>query len=587
MLLVTTAIEETWGTDEEILFLGEWCKLYNRKDVWSRRKSKTLGDPWSDRDRRFAAYQYTKTVYEKTIKLLADELNKVHKVDYPQRYWEIICEPWLRLLIDSTYHNWECISDLIDCKQEIKTFEIKTEFEDQIPIDMMDFEKRLVSDYWNHYIFSLIINSRINEISSKVISDVDAHSNSTESFNQKSVKRKLLSIGYSFLLKCLRIIGRIINDSKSVFISNPYLSKLNTLKVWFKLGVFPYTNIRPKFNQHPKYNIDFRKKLDFSVKDLSEYEIFLTKIMFEQISLSYVECFSDLKKAHELNKWPENPAAIVTAADYFSDDLFKYYCANSVLTGSKINLICHGGGGKYKYSDWQDIDFNICDNYFTWGWSEYSSKCVQGFFIKDVGYKRNETKNEKTLLHIILPQYRYLKGIDATPSYEQYINEYLNDQIQLLNKLRHGAKKEAITKLSHDFGNYLKNRIDDKCSNICYATVDDNFIKLISNAKLVVTTYNCTTPVEALAMNIPTIMFWRKEHWELAPSAVPFFDKLRACGVFHDSPESAALMINQIWDDVDCWWQSPEVLSACNEFRMWFCRESQDPIKEFVDFCKM
>ena len=75
------------------------------------------------------------------------------------------------------------------------------------------------------------------------------------------------------------------------------------------------------------------------------------------------------------------------SADYFSDDLFKYYCANSVLTGSKINLICHGGGGKFKYSDWQDIDFNICDNYFTWGWSESSSKCVQGFFIKDFGYK--------------------------------------------------------------------------------------------------------------------------------------------------------------------------------------------------------
>ena len=34
-ILVTTAIEEIWGKDEEILFLGEWCKKYNRKKIWS------------------------------------------------------------------------------------------------------------------------------------------------------------------------------------------------------------------------------------------------------------------------------------------------------------------------------------------------------------------------------------------------------------------------------------------------------------------------------------------------------------------------------------------------------------------------
>ena len=38
MLLVTTALEDTWGTDEEILFLGEWCKLYDRKSMWCNRK---------------------------------------------------------------------------------------------------------------------------------------------------------------------------------------------------------------------------------------------------------------------------------------------------------------------------------------------------------------------------------------------------------------------------------------------------------------------------------------------------------------------------------------------------------------------
>ena len=64
MLLVTTALERTWGSDEKILFLGEWCKLYNRKDIWLSRNSQTLSDPWSDRGRRFNAYEFTEEVYK-------------------------------------------------------------------------------------------------------------------------------------------------------------------------------------------------------------------------------------------------------------------------------------------------------------------------------------------------------------------------------------------------------------------------------------------------------------------------------------------------------------------------------------------
>ena len=35
-LLVTTALEETWGRDVPVIFLGEWCRLYSRKHIWSK-----------------------------------------------------------------------------------------------------------------------------------------------------------------------------------------------------------------------------------------------------------------------------------------------------------------------------------------------------------------------------------------------------------------------------------------------------------------------------------------------------------------------------------------------------------------------
>ena len=35
MFLVTTADQRFWKTDEKILFLGEWCKIYNQRHIWS------------------------------------------------------------------------------------------------------------------------------------------------------------------------------------------------------------------------------------------------------------------------------------------------------------------------------------------------------------------------------------------------------------------------------------------------------------------------------------------------------------------------------------------------------------------------
>ena len=32
--LITTADERTWKFDRPVVFLGEWCRLYDRKNIW-------------------------------------------------------------------------------------------------------------------------------------------------------------------------------------------------------------------------------------------------------------------------------------------------------------------------------------------------------------------------------------------------------------------------------------------------------------------------------------------------------------------------------------------------------------------------
>jgi hypothetical protein len=44
----------------------------------------------------------------------------------------------------------------------------------------------------------------------------------------------------------------------------------------------------------------------------------------------------------------------------------------------------------------------------------------------------------------MLSEFRYNKLISFVPSYEQFVEKYLEDQIQFLNMLPHEIKKEAI-----------------------------------------------------------------------------------------------------------------------------------------------
>ena len=580
ILLVTTSIERTWGKGEKILFLGEWCKLYNRKDIWIRRNSSTLSDPWSDRKRKFNAFQFTEAVYKNAIVSLAHTLNKKHNLNYPIRYWKILCGTWLRMFIISTYNYWECISDVIDTNKIIDTIEIQEHFKSHIPIDMASFENNMEAEYWVHYVISLIINSRESKINSRVISPEKIKNRSFKKIHQqqKGIKSLLLE-------KVFKIACHLFNKPTSVLLLNTYLTKINTLKLSIRLRVSPSFTYRSDLVQQYDYDKDFRKTLQPSQNIFSDYEIFLYKILLHNIPFMYVEGFHDLNQLSKKNQWPESPSSIVTAAEHSSNDVFKCYTANKVLLGSKLNIICHGGGGKYKYSNFQMMELDICDNYFTWGWSEYSSKCTRGFFIKDFGYKRNGNRDEKHLLHIVLSQCRFVKYLEPHPTYEQYIGCYLEDQIIFNNKLDKNIQSKTITKLSHDYENSLESRFNNRCSNLNFKRQGDDYKKLLKEAKIVITTYNCTTPVEAIALNIPTIIFWDERYWELCESAIPFFDKLRRCGVFHSSPDSAANMVNEIWGDVDAWWQREEVQKACNEFRAWFARESKNPIKELSEFC--
>ena len=157
--LITTAIEETWPKDknEPVLFLGEWCKLYNRKSIWRDLNANTEPYHWDDREKLHADYLYLQKLHEELTVELAVKLNEIHSVNHSIRYWKILIGPWLGYFTQMLFDRWFMLKQSIE-KSNITTCKvIQRELISVVPNDMASFNKIFVEDDWNEAIYGQLI----------------------------------------------------------------------------------------------------------------------------------------------------------------------------------------------------------------------------------------------------------------------------------------------------------------------------------------------------------------------------------------------------------------------------------------------
>ena len=114
--LITTADETSWKFDQPVLFLGEWCRRYNRKSVWSNMDAVTMGPYGLDRKQQELDQIYLKSLTSQLLSELTVSLNEFHNTNYSQKYWHIILGPFLVNFIPLIWDRWETIRNLSDIK---------------------------------------------------------------------------------------------------------------------------------------------------------------------------------------------------------------------------------------------------------------------------------------------------------------------------------------------------------------------------------------------------------------------------------------------------------------------------------------
>ena len=107
--LVTTPDETTWDLKRPLLFLGEWCKLFGKREILKDLDIVLHLYHWDDRQKYQNDYKYLEKIYEQKLAELSIQLGNMHDVSTEIRYWRIIIGPWLRFFIDTVFDRYELI----------------------------------------------------------------------------------------------------------------------------------------------------------------------------------------------------------------------------------------------------------------------------------------------------------------------------------------------------------------------------------------------------------------------------------------------------------------------------------------------
>ena len=109
--------------------------------------------------------------------------------------------------------------------------------------------------------------------------------------------------------------------------------------------------------------------------------------------------------------------------------------------------------------------------------------------------------------------------------------------------------------------------------------VDKNIFKIFNEAKICICTTNTTTFLESLYLNIPTVIVWDKNFFELNNSSKPYFKMLTKANIFFENPVKAAKFLNENWYDIEKWWNSIEVVKARTKFTNEYAKKFNHPYK--------
>jgi putative transferase (TIGR04331 family) len=297
-----------------------------------------------------------------------------------------------------------------------------------------------------------------------------------------------------------------------------------------------------------------RNKILDLCKDQDKYVYFF----FKYIPVIYLEDYSFFKHAQFCDDQP--------ISSYRLRDTVAIAYANRVGR-KKINLMQHGGYyGEIINMPTYDIEYDLSDNYFTWGWKYHE---------KDVPYKSIRLKR-------FFERYNQLKvdahynGVVFFPPLLRRNFECVKLFLSLYEQLflkNHNLKLRSYgKKLTYDEDIVEKTQLLIDQSNAVVSR-EESSEEAMKSSKIVILLYHpSSTFFECLSVDHPCLVYYNGE-MELHPIYREKFQFFISNAIVYDSIESLLNFYLHI-EDVTDWWSNIISSPEYQQFKQEYCRLS-------------
>ena len=475
---------------------------------------------------------------------------------YPERlpdlYWQILLMPWLinicSQIVERNIRCVEMVKKYGHLNLSVPVMGLRHEFKFK---DEQDFTLRgnLGIDF-NFWLFSRILEPIWPPAWKKIVVEDSGFSGEVSNINNGNeplIKKFFRKFNLSLPFPKLKGMSLLQACKFSRALLHPCRQKDHSLnlKKFFSLidGIKSDLSIDPL--------LIFKAALPESIKNLTHP--------------------ASIKKIHK-------PHLRIASVNLYENANYRQNMAIWRASGNRLGFVQHGGNyGQIAVSCDRQLTEYSQDIFFTWGWKKQGN--AKGNFVP-LPYPQLQkiqnkwgNKNKKIIFTgTEMPVFGY--RLESRPTPLQTV-QYREDKAIFFSTLHSDLREITYYRPYFDLPGTLVDAPWILARFPSLKLCSGNLLEQIMECNLLILDHHGTTMLEAFVANIPTILYWQKEAWPLCPEAASLLVMLETAGIWHSSPEEAALKVNSIWPNTAEWWNSPPIQQA----RLQFCSQQANFIQ--------
>ena len=265
----------------------------------------------------------------------------------------------------------------------------------------------------------------------------------------------------------------------------------------------------------------------------------------------------------------------------FENTDYRLRLAHWRARGHKVVFVQHGGNyGNVRVTSMDPMMEYLQHAFITWGWSQqtpYQANFVPlpPALLADIRNTHVEKQAQLIYVGTEIPVYAYRMDSRLTPL--QYV-QYRDDKQWFFEALPADIQKATLYRPYFNVPGTLEDAPwllpHFPHVHLCSGPL----LPQLQQCRLLVLDHHGTTLLQAMAANIPSVLFWDRKAWSLCPETETLLDELAAADIWHPTAESAAMHIRRIWQDVPGWWASEKVQQARQRWADTYARTVDGPL---------